>query len=60
MAAPEGATLPMVDASEWGAKRAGKVEDVQRLAGHSDPRTTRLYDRRGRKITRNVVERISV
>ena len=22
------------------------LEDVQRLAGHSDPRTTRLYDRR--------------
>jgi integrase/recombinase XerD len=36
------------------------LEDVQRLAGHSDPRTTRLYDRRDRKITRNVVERISV
>ena len=36
------------------------LEDVQHLAGHADPRTTRLYDRRGRKITRNVVERISV
>jgi len=36
------------------------LEDVQRLACHSDPRTTRLYDRRDRKITRNVVERISV
>jgi integrase/recombinase XerD len=36
------------------------LEDVQRLAGHADPRTTRLYDRRDRKITRNVVERISV
>lgn len=36
------------------------LEDVQRLAGHSDPRTTRLYDRRDRKITRNVVERISI
>jgi integrase/recombinase XerD len=36
------------------------LEDVQQLAGHADPRTTRLYDRRGRKITRNVVERISV
>ncbi len=36
------------------------LEDVQRLAGHADPRTTRLYDRRKRKITRNIVERISV
>jgi integrase/recombinase XerD len=36
------------------------LEDVQHLAGHADPRTTRLYDRRQRKVTRNVVERISV
>jgi site-specific recombinase XerD len=36
------------------------LEDVQYLAGHADPRTTRLYDRRQRKVSRNVVERISV
>jgi site-specific recombinase XerD len=36
------------------------LEDVQRLAGHADPRTPRLYDRRDKKVTRNVVERISV
>ncbi|MBC7816278.1 MAG: tyrosine-type recombinase/integrase [Planctomycetaceae bacterium] len=36
------------------------LEDVQRLAGHADPRTTRLYDRRSRQITRNIVERISI
>lgn len=36
------------------------LEDVQNLAGHADPRTTRLYDRRNRKISRNIVERISV
>lgn len=36
------------------------LEDVQNLAGHADPRTTRLYDRRKQKITRNIVERISV
>jgi integrase len=36
------------------------LEDVQRLAGHADPRTTRLYDRRDKKITQNVVARISV
>jgi integrase len=36
------------------------LEDVQYLAGHADPRTTRLYDRRKRKVTRNIVERISI
>ena len=32
----------------------------QRLAGHADPRTTWLYDRRDRKVSRNIVERISI
>jgi site-specific recombinase XerD len=36
------------------------LEDVQILVGHADPRTTRLYDRRKREVTRNLVERISV
>ncbi len=36
------------------------LEDVQYLAGHADPRTTRLYDRRKRRVTRNIVERISI
>lgn len=36
------------------------LEDVQQLAGHADPRTTRLYDRRQKKVTRNIVERISI
>ena len=36
------------------------LEDVRYLAGHSDPRTTRRYDRRQQKVTRNIVERISV
>ncbi|MDX1927986.1 MAG: tyrosine-type recombinase/integrase [Pirellulaceae bacterium] len=36
------------------------LEDVQYLAGHADPRTTRLYDRRKRQVTRNIVERISI
>jgi integrase/recombinase XerD len=35
-------------------------EDVQYLAGHADARTTGLYDRRKKKISRNIVERISV
>lgn len=36
------------------------LEDVQHLASHADPRTTRLYDRRRRRITRNIVERITI
>lgn len=36
------------------------LEDVQYLAGHADPRTTRLYDRRQQRVTRNAVEKISV
>ena len=36
------------------------LEDVQYLAGHADPRTTGLYDRRQKRVTRNVVERISI
>ncbi len=36
------------------------LEDVQRLAGHADPRTTRLYDRRPQVITRQVVDRIAI
>jgi integrase/recombinase XerD len=35
------------------------LEDVQYLAGHSDPKTTQIYDRRRRRVTRNIVERIS-
>jgi site-specific recombinase XerD len=36
------------------------LDDVQYLAGYSDPRTTRLYDRRKKQVTRNIVERISI
>jgi integrase/recombinase XerD len=36
------------------------LEDVQYLAGHADPRTTRLYDRRCNIVTRNLVKRISI
>jgi site-specific recombinase XerD len=36
------------------------LEDVQNLAGHADPRSTRLYDRRQKKVMRSVVDRISV
>lgn len=36
------------------------LEDVQYLAGHAEPRTTRLYDRRQRTVARDVVDRISI
>jgi site-specific recombinase XerD len=41
-------------------KQGVPLEDVQHLLGHSDARVTRLYDRRQRIVTRNIVERISV
>ena len=36
------------------------LEDVQYLAGHSHPQTTQINDRRRRRVTRNIVERISI
>jgi integrase len=44
------------------AKGGGQasITYVQYLTGHADPRTTRLYDRRQKKVIRNVAERISV
>ncbi len=40
-------------------KQGIPLEDVQKLLLHSDPRTTQGYDRSQRKVTRNIVERIS-
>ena len=40
-------------------KQGVPLSDVQYLLGHSDPRTTQGYDRSQRKVTRNIVERIS-
>jgi integrase/recombinase XerD len=36
------------------------TKEIQHLLGHSDPRTTRLYDRTDRRVTRNLVERIRI
>lgn len=41
-------------------KQGLPLSDVQRLAGHADPRTTKLYDRTDREVTTNIVERISI
>lgn len=41
-------------------EQGAPLDDVQHLAGHADPRTTRLYDRRQKRVTRNLVERISI
>ena len=36
------------------------LEDVRSLAGHTEAKTTGLYDRRQKRVTRNIVERIPV
>jgi integrase/recombinase XerD len=36
------------------------LKDVQRLVGNGEPRTTFLYNQRQKRVTRNIVERISV
>jgi integrase/recombinase XerD len=41
-------------------KQGVALEDIQYLTGRADPKTTRLYDRRQRQVTRNIVERISI
>ncbi|MBK1725089.1 integrase [Thiocystis violacea] len=37
-----------------------KLEHAQRMAAHSDPKTTRLYDRRGDQVSMDEVERIGI
>lgn len=36
------------------------LSDPQDLAGHADPRTARLYNRRQRTVTLDIVEEISI
>jgi site-specific recombinase XerD len=36
----------------------GTLEAAQRIAGHADSRTTKLYDRRGQKVLLEAMERI--
>lgn len=39
-------------------ENGGAIEMAQYMAGHADPRTTQLYDRRRQQVTRGEVERI--
>lgn len=41
-------------------RNGGKVEVAQKMAGHSDPRTTKLYDRRQDEVSLDEVERILI
>jgi integrase/recombinase XerD len=41
-------------------KQGAPLEDVQYMAEHAEPRATGLYDRRQKRVTRNIVERISI
>lgn len=41
-------------------KAGGSIEMAQRMAGHADPRTTKLYDHSEDPITRREVERIQL
>jgi len=38
----------------------GELEVVQRIAGHADPRTTKLYDRRQQQLSQDEIERIRI
>ena len=37
-----------------------KLEEAQKMAAHSDPKTTRIYDRRKQDVTQDEVERIRI
>ncbi len=39
-------------------ERGGAIEDAQRIAFHADPRTRKLYDRRGKKFERDEIQRL--
>lgn len=41
-------------------RNGGKVEVTQQMAGHSDPRTTKLYDRRQDEVSLDEIERILI
>ncbi|MBL4790901.1 MAG: tyrosine-type recombinase/integrase [Kordiimonadaceae bacterium] len=46
--------------SSYLRNKGGRLEIAQHLAGHSDPKTTQLYDRRDEDISLDEVERIDI
>lgn len=36
------------------------TDEMQPMAVHPDPRTTRFYDRRQKNVTRNIIGRMSI
>jgi hypothetical protein len=51
-------TLSGLQASRTTWRTEGTPEVAQRIAGHADSRTTKLYDRRGQKVLLEDMERI--
>jgi integrase/recombinase XerD len=41
-------------------KNGGRIEVAQRMAGHSNVKTTELYDRRGDEINFSEIERVGI
>ena len=41
-------------------ENGGSIENAQAIAAHNSPRTTKLYDRTGDKITLDEIERIII
>jgi hypothetical protein len=46
--------------ARWRQQNEGTLELAQEIANHASPRTTKLYDRRGDKITQDAIERIRI
>ena len=41
-------------------EEGGQIETAQRIAGHADPRTTKLYDRRHQRVQLEEIEKIRI
>jgi integrase/recombinase XerD len=52
-------TLRATGATDY-LKNGGRVEVAQRMAGHSNAKTTGLYDRRNDEVNLDEVERIGI
>jgi hypothetical protein len=60
MEAPIGKLLTQISAVLETAPGGLGLEHAQRMAAHSDPKTTRLYDRRSDAVTMDEVERSGI